>query len=318
MTRILLTVLMAALVIGSAFVGREARPAYADTLFSSSFGDQGPQNPVTVDGWVDGDGAGIGVSVADASRNRAGSPTEEHLQFLNVPDFVVSNAVSTEGYANLQLSFWCAYDGGFEAIPDELVLEVSLNGGAGWQEVQRWDAPDANGCPEGNNYAQRSVALPQEAEDNPDFQFRFRRVFSSAANLIVLDDVELTGDPVATGTLEVRKTVLAWSDPGLFDLLIDGSAEASDVGSGGTTGEVAVTDGPHTVSEEAGTDTTLADYWSSVYCRDDDGHGSVVAASFFSGTVEVQVDEGDDIVCTITNTPIPSWLSNLFSRFRNR
>jgi hypothetical protein len=299
MTRILLTVLMAALVIGSAFVGREARPAYADTLFFSSFGDQGPQNPVTVDGWVDGDGAGISVYVADDSKIRAASPTAEHLEFTASAaslDFVVSNAVSTEGYANLQLSFWCAYDGGFEAIPDELVLEVSLNGGAGWQEVQRWDAPDANGCPDFDNYAQRSVALPQEAEDNPDFQFRFRRIENFAISLIVLDDVELTGDPVATGTLEVRKTVLAWSDPGLFDLLIDGSAEASDVGSGGTTGEVAVTDGPHTVSEEAGTDTTLADYWSSVYCRDDDGHGSVVAASFFSGTVEVQVDEGDDIV----------------------
>src|SRR5439155_25413066 len=92
------------------------------------------------------------------------------------------------------------------------------------------------------------------------------------------------------------------SDPGLFNLKIDGTTQASNVGDGGTTGEKTLGAGTHTVFETGGTGTSTSDYTASVVCRAGNGGGSVVAAG--SGTVPVNgpVTEGSDIVCTITNT----------------
>ena len=62
-----------------------------------------------------------------------------------------------------------------------------------------------------------------------------------------------------------------------------------NVGNGGTTGAVQVTAGAHTVGETAGTATSLADY-TSVIGGDCLPNGSVTVA------------DGDNKVCTITNT----------------
>ena len=107
---------------------------------------------------------------------------------------------------------------------------------------------------------------------------------------------------VSTGKIEVVKNLAPDYDPGLFNLQIDGDTEGTgaDVSHGGTTGEITVDSGDHQVGEAAGTDTDLADYDTTIECRDDDGAGSVVASG--ANPVTVTVNEDDDIVCVITNT----------------
>jgi hypothetical protein len=95
--------------------------------------------------------------------------------------------------------------------------------------------------------------------------------------------------------LQVIKQLEPVGDSGLFNLLIDGTAEATNVGDEGTTGAVAVTAGDHIVAEEAGTDTVLTDYTSSIVCD----NGTQVAGA---GPLTVNVAAGTTVVCTITNT----------------
>ena len=102
--------------------------------------------------------------------------------------------------------------------------------------------------------------------------------------------------------LEVVKDLSPASDPGKFNLQIDGSTAGTgaNVGDGGTTGEVTVNPGSHTVGEAAVTGTDLANYTSSTSCVDQANESASVAVSNGS----VTVTEGSDIVCTIVNTRI--------------
>jgi len=101
-----------------------------------------------------------------------------------------------------------------------------------------------------------------------------------------------------TGSIKVVKKVVAPAgDTGRFNLLVDGQAKAPNVGDGGTTGDVSVATGSHTVGESAGTATSLGDYSASTSCVDT-AHPSDPADTDGS----VQVDKGDHWVCTITNT----------------
>ena len=101
-----------------------------------------------------------------------------------------------------------------------------------------------------------------------------------------------------TGTIKVIKKVVAPAgDTGRFNLLVDGQAKATNIGDGGTTGDVTVTTGSHSVAESAGTATSLADYSASQSCVDT-AHPNDPADTDGS----VQVDKGDHWVCTITNT----------------
>jgi Prealbumin-like fold domain len=99
-----------------------------------------------------------------------------------------------------------------------------------------------------------------------------------------------------TGTIKVTKVLSPASDAGKFNLLIDGQAKASNVGDGGTTGVQTVLPGAHGVAETAGTGTNLADYSSSLACKDT-AHGNAVDND---GTL--QVSYGDAWECVFTNT----------------
>ena len=99
------------------------------------------------------------------------------------------------------------------------------------------------------------------------------------------------------GTIKVTKKLAPATDGGKFDLLIDGQAKATNVGDGGTTGVQTVLPGAHTVGEAAGTGTDLANYDSSLSCRDA-AHPNDPTDT--DGTV--QVDKGDAWECVITNT----------------
>lgn len=78
--------------------------------------------------------------------------------------------------------------------------------------------------------------------------------------------------------LEVRKELSPEHDPGRVNLLIDSTTHAAAVGDEGKTGKREVAPGIHTVAEAAAaTDTNLANYNTSVSCRDKHGKGAVIA-----------------------------------------
>src|SRR5204863_1968134 len=69
-----------------------------------------------------------------------------------------------------------------------------------------------------------------------------------------------------TGKLEVVKDLIPSTDPGKFNLQIDGATDpdAANIGDGGSTGETTLNTGTHTVGETAGTSTSLADYQKTI------------------------------------------------------
>ena len=103
--------------------------------------------------------------------------------------------------------------------------------------------------------------------------------------------------PASTGTLTVKDVIDPGSDPGKFNLQIDSSTAGTggNVGDGGSTGAVLVYSGPHDVGAAGAGTTNVADYTSSVSCTD----GTVSAL----GPV-VTVADGQDVVCTVTLTPV--------------
>jgi uncharacterized repeat protein (TIGR01451 family) len=106
-------------------------------------------------------------------------------------------------------------------------------------------------------------------------------------------------------TLEVVKSLLPASDPGRFDLRIDGATKAAGVGNGGSTGKVVVQPGQHTVGEAAASGTDVGEYGASVSCV----AGSTQLAKVDGPSASLDIPEGTNAVCTITNTRKPINLS---------
>ena len=115
-----------------------------------------------------------------------------------------------------------------------------------------------------------------------------------------------TGDGSVTityagpGQLRVIKDLQPAGDGGKFNLQIDGTTYAADVGDGGDTGLRTVPAGMRSVDETAGTGTSLGDYTSTIICKADDGAGTEVASG--SRPLNVPVATDDEIACTITNS----------------
>jgi uncharacterized repeat protein (TIGR01451 family) len=113
-----------------------------------------------------------------------------------------------------------------------------------------------------------------------------------------------TASPHCDASIRIDKALDPKNDAGRFDLLLDGTALATGVGDGGTTGTKAVTAAeggtPHTVSERAASGTSLANYDSSIVCRDNDGEGNVVDQGEGTG-LTVIVRKGQAIVCVVKN-----------------
>lgn len=92
-------------------------------------------------------------------------------------------------------------------------------------------------------------------------------------------------------TLTVNKILnsISPTESGKFNLRIDGTTYATNIGNNGTTGAREVSLGQHTVSETAGTSTNLSNYMSVIGgdCTQDG---------------KITLSAGDNKVCTITNT----------------
>jgi hypothetical protein len=103
------------------------------------------------------------------------------------------------------------------------------------------------------------------------------------------------------GKLEVRKDLVPDDVTKHFNLQIDAVTKVTTNGDG-TTGEVVVPEGNHNVGETAGSGTNLADYTSTISCRDLNGTGNVIASGNGTSLANIPVADGSDIVCIITNT----------------
>jgi hypothetical protein len=90
-------------------------------------------------------------------------------------------------------------------------------------------------------------------------------------------------------TLTMTKRLIPSSDPGRFNLQVDGVTRRSGVGDGGSTPPLSMTLGQHTVGEAAAAGTTLSNYTVS-FSGDCDSAGNVA------------IDYGDTKQCSITNT----------------
>ena len=91
------------------------------------------------------------------------------------------------------------------------------------------------------------------------------------------------------------KDLVPAADAGKFDLRINTTTHADDVGDGGDTGFKSVSPGSVTVDELAGTGTSLGNYVSSVECNSGKGSANGTSHTFSVGF-------GDQVTCTITNT----------------
>jgi prealbumin domain-containing protein len=111
-------------------------------------------------------------------------------------------------------------------------------------------------------------------------------------------DPNVYSDTIAapSGTITVTKRLVSNAlDPAKFNLQIDGTTYAANVGNGGTTGAVTVSAGTHSVSETPGTNANLGNYTTKIACS----HGSAGNGTSLNG---IQVNAGDNLTCTITNT----------------
>jgi uncharacterized repeat protein (TIGR01451 family) len=151
------------------------------------------------------------------------------------------------------------------------------------------------------------VAHPSDNETVPAGGGSFKAHYNGDATYDSADaDCEpLQARPLTT--LEVVKNLLPSTDGGLFDLEIDGATKAAGVGDGGTTGKVVVEPGSHTVGEVAAAGTDLGEYTASVSCS----AGGTQLAKADGSSTSLDVPEGANAVCTITNTrkPINLWIT---------
>lgn len=101
-------------------------------------------------------------------------------------------------------------------------------------------------------------------------------------------------------SIEVIKSLSPSNDAGLFNLQVNSTTDATDVGNNGTTGKQTVIVGSNTVGETAGTSTSLSNYTSGVSCVLRGTQTTVSTTGTNPWTLNVT--NGQDIVCTITNT----------------
>ncbi|MFL5781701.1 MAG: SdrD B-like domain-containing protein, partial [Thermoleophilaceae bacterium] len=102
----------------------------------------------------------------------------------------------------------------------------------------------------------------------------------------------------AFAKLQVREAIAPASDPGRFDLSIDGTVGKAAAGNGDSTPVRQLLAGPHSVAQAAAAGTNAGDYAQALTCRGGGGSGALVDSS--GGTVTL--DAGDDVVCTFAAT----------------
>ena len=120
------------------------------------------------------------------------------------------------------------------------------------------------------------------------FQTEFEATSTTLTWTLTGQKAEASADSrPCTATVELRKVVIPADDPGVFRLRLNNTVVATG-GNGTTTGPITVGVGEATVSETAGSNTSLADYVSSVECA----RNGDTAVSVPGTKVDVEVANG--------------------------
>jgi len=115
-------------------------------------------------------------------------------------------------------------------------------------------------------------------------------------------DSGFTVDIPVPPAIEVIKNIVPSNDLGKFDLQVNSITKKPNAGNTDSTGKVGITTGQNTFGELGGTGTILSDYSSDASCvlR---GTQTPVTTTKNNGSWTIEnVTNGQDIVCTITNT----------------
>lgn len=117
----------------------------------------------------------------------------------------ITKAISTAGHEDITLSYWYRIK---EALEDDdhIFVEWSTNG-------TDWIAETDHTGAAGASFAQAMWNLPAGADDQADFRFRFRAELGTSGDTFWLDDVELTGDQIATPTPTPTETPTPTQEP---------------------------------------------------------------------------------------------------------
>lgn len=118
----------------------------------------------------------------------------------------LTKAIPTADYQNIQLEFFyraAAYE------KDNHVV-VEWFDGENWQNLI--DITDANEDDTKGDWVQKVFNLPDQANNNENFQFRFRATLDAASDTFKLDDVLLSGELVEKEIQPITIKGFKWSD----------------------------------------------------------------------------------------------------------
>lgn len=110
-------------------------------------------------------------------------------------------------------------------------------------------------------------------------------------------------------SLTITNVVEPPSDTGLFVLLVNGQSVATDVGSNDSSGAILLPfASTYTVSVEAGANTDLASYSTTISCKD---NNDVVLVNQPATSVEVNIADGTQVTCEVRHIRRPVFIATL-------
>ncbi|MPZ48587.1 MAG: hypothetical protein GEU75_04610 [Dehalococcoidia bacterium] len=131
-------------------------------------------------------------------------------------------------------------------------------------------------------------------------------IFNSTFNIGGFNSPELDPfDIVPRPIIEVRKDLVPANSPGKFNLKIDSTVHATNVGDEGHTDRIPVEPGTRTISETEGTNADLNFFDISITCVEYDGGDvhteSAGASPGLGSSMDIELEGGEDLICTIKN-----------------
>jgi len=167
--------------------------AFAASLFSDGF---------ETNNFTNWDSAGSGWDIGTSAH----SGTYRAHADGEITDSSLTKAQSTTGYEDVTLTYWYNVYSTWESN-DHVYVE--------WYDGDSWSTlfthDDGN---EVSVWTEKIINLPAGADENADFQIRFRATLSSTSDEFYLDDVSLTGASTAEDRV---KLVDSWVGDSTFD-----------------------------------------------------------------------------------------------------
>lgn len=187
---ILSSISILAIVLGSVPAFPNFAEAATATIFEDGFETQDFTNWTYVDegnaAWDAIGGGGSGSS--DKKARVSGEST----------NVLLTKAVSTVGHQNIEVSF-DHKDAGLET-GDYVVVEYSPDGGSNWVEIETFDENNDVDDNSSNAWVSFSDTLGSDANNNSDFQLRFRASLDANSDSFDLDGFDVEGEEIAPTT----------------------------------------------------------------------------------------------------------------------